>query len=303
MRAMDGLEQRKEEMRDMRRIHWLTDFVDDVRYAIRSLRRTSGRDRVRGDHARAGHRDDVRALQHGRCADLPALPRAASARRRHPGQHLARQQLRRFLLPRIPGHPQQDQELRRRDRQRRHCRPVGFSAEPGATPRVKGGMLVSGNYFRVLGVEPQPGRGFRDDEDEVPGRDAVVVLGPDFWKHEFASDPAVVGRTIRLNGTDFTVIGVAPETFPGMQIFSRPDFYMPLAMARVFSTNPQKDFFEDRDDRELSVKARLKPGTTRQQAQSELAVLAQDFEREYPALNREPRRGGAHAVRNADAGR
>ncbi len=162
---------------------------------------------------------------------------------------------------------------------------VGFSAEPGATPRVKGGMMVSGNYFHVLGVEPRLGRGFREDEDQVPGRDAVVVLGPDFWKHEFASDPAVVGRTIRLNGTDFTVIGVAPETFPGMQIFGHPDFYMPLAMARVFSTNRQKNFFEDRDDRELNVKARLKPGTTLQQAQNELAVLAKNFEREYPKLN------------------
>ena len=81
--------------------------------------------------------------------------------------------------------------------------------------------MVSGNYFRVLGVEPQLGRGFRDDEDQAPGRDAVVVLGPDFWKHEFAGDPSVVGRIVRLNGTDFTVIGVAPETFPGMQIFAR----------------------------------------------------------------------------------
>ena len=93
---------------------------------------------------------------------------------------------------------------------------VGFSAQPGATPQVKGGMLVSGNYFSVLGVEPSLGRGFRADEDEVPGRDAVAVLGPDFWKHEFAGDPTVVGRKIRLNGTEFTVIGVAPETFTGM---------------------------------------------------------------------------------------
>ncbi len=152
-------------------------------------------------------------------------------------------------------------------------------------------MMVSGNYFHVLGVEPQLGRGFREDEDQVPGRDAVMVLGPAFWKQEFASDPSVLGRHVRLNGTEFTVIGVAPETFPGMQIFGRPDFYMPLAMARVFSTNPQKNLLEDRDDRELNVKARLKPGTTLRQAQSELAVLAQDFEREYPKLNRE--RGAA----------
>jgi len=58
-------------------------------------------------------------------------------------------------------------------------------------------MMVSGNYFHVLGVQPRLGRGFREDEDQVPGRDAVVVLGPDFWKREFASDPVLAG-TIRL---------------------------------------------------------------------------------------------------------
>ena len=158
---------------------------------------------------------------------------------------------------------------------------LGFSAEVGAMPRVKSGMLVSGNYFRVLGVEPLLGRGFRESEDEAPGRDTVTVLGPEFWKHEFGSDPSVVGRTIRLNGRDFTVIGVAPETFSGMQLFVHPDLYMPLAMAPVFSANPQRNFFEDRDARELNVEARLKRGTTLEAARSELAVLAQNFERDY----------------------
>ena len=69
---------------------------------------------------------------------------------------------------------------------------VGFSSEPGAAPRIKGGLMVSGNYFHLLGVEPRLGRGFREDEDQVPGRDAVTVLGPEFWKHEFASDPSVL---------------------------------------------------------------------------------------------------------------
>jgi macrolide transport system ATP-binding/permease protein len=118
-----------------------------------------------------------------------------------------------------------------------------------------------------------------------------VVLGPDFWKHEFAGDSSVVGRTVHLNGTNFTVVGVAPETFPGMLIFGHPDFYMPLAMAGVFSTNRQKNFFEDRDDRELAVRARLKPGATVQEAQNEVAVIAKNFEREYPKVN--SRRGAA----------
>jgi macrolide transport system ATP-binding/permease protein len=163
---------------------------------------------------------------------------------------------------------------------------VGFSAEPGTMPRIKGGMMVSGNYFHALGVEPWLGRGFREDEDQVPGRNPVVVLGPDFWRHEFASDPSVLGKTILLNGSKFTVIGVAPDSFPGMLIFGHPDFYMPLAMAQVFSTNLQKNFFEDRDDRELHVKARLKPGVTLEQARNELAVLAKNFESEYPNVNR-----------------
>src|SRR5579862_6771872 len=163
---------------------------------------------------------------------------------------------------------------------------VGFSAKPGDTSRVKGGMLVSGNYLQVLGVQPALGRSFRADEDQVPGRNAVVILGPEFWRHEFGGDPSVLGRTIRLNGVDFTVIGVAPEKFQGMQIFSHPDFYMPLAMARVFATNRQKNFFEDRDDRELTLRARLKPGVTLQQAQNELTVLARNFEHDYPNLNR-----------------
>jgi predicted permease len=163
---------------------------------------------------------------------------------------------------------------------------VGFSANAGETPRIRGGMRVSGNYFRVLGVEPGLGRGFRVDEDAVPGRDAVVVLGPAFWKREFANDPAVLGKKVRLNGAEFTVIGVAPETFPGMMIFGQPDFYMPLAMAKVFSTDRQKNFFEDRDDRELTVRGRLKPGVTVEQARNEAAVLGQNFDKEYSKTNR-----------------
>jgi macrolide transport system ATP-binding/permease protein len=285
LRAMDGLEQRKEEMRDMRRIHWLTDFVGDTQYAIRSLRRTSGLTAfvvitlALGIGMTAGTFSMVDALIF-RPYPVP-----------HPGGVVT-------LVSTTSDSSYEDFSYREyldiRGKTKSfdgvianvNMEAVGFSAEPGATPRVRGGMMVSGNYFRVLGVEPPLGRGFREDEDRVPGRNAVVVLGPEFWRREFASDPSVLGRTVRLNGQEFTVIGVAPETFPGMQIFDRPDFYMPLAMARVFATDRQKNFFEDRDDRELNVKARLKPGTTIGQARNELALLAKDFEREYPKINR-----------------
>jgi predicted permease len=290
IRAMDGLEQRKEEMRDMRRIHWLTDVVDDVHYAIRSLRHTFGFTAFVvitlalgiGMSTAGFSMVDALIFRPYPVPHPSSVVTLVSTTRDTSFDNFS---YREYL------------DIRNNTKSydgvvaNGALEGVGFSPEPGATPRVKSGMLVSGNYFRVLGVEPPLGRGFRDDEDDVPGRNAVVVLGPDFWKHEFASDPSVVGRTIRLNGTDFTVVGVVPETFAGMLIFSRPDFYMPLAMARLFSTNPQKNFFEDRDDRQLSVKARLKPDTPLRQARGELILLAQRFERQYPTLNRD--RGAA----------
>jgi ABC-type antimicrobial peptide transport system permease subunit len=82
------------------------------------------------------------------------------------------------------------------------------------------------------------------------------------------------------------VIGVAPDSFPGLLIFARPDFYLPLAMAPVSSTDRARNFFEDRDDRELNIKARLKTDTPLPQARDELTTLAKNFEREYPRFNR-----------------
>jgi macrolide transport system ATP-binding/permease protein len=290
LRAMGGLDQRKEEMRDMRRIHWLTDFLDDLRYAIRSLRRAPGL---------AAFVVVTLALGIGMTATPFSMLDALIFRPypvRNPREIVT-------LVSTSRDNSYDSFSFREYRDIRDHTlsydgvigntplQTVGFSAEPGATPLVRAGLLVSGNYFRVLGVEPQLGRSFRDDEDDAPGRDAVAVLGAEFWKREFAGNPSVIGRTILLNGTNFTVLGVAPESFPGMYIFARTDIYMPLAMAQVFSKNPQKSFFVDRDDRELVVRARLKPGTTMREARSELAALARSFERDYPKLNRD--RGAA----------
>lgn len=270
----------------MPRVSWATDFLDDLRYAFRSLRRAPGL-----------------------TASVVLTLAVGIGMTTTPFSMVDAMIFRPYPVPRsndvvtLVGTSRDNsfdlfsyrEYIDLRDHTRSYDgviasgapRTVGFSADPGATPRGKGGILVSGNYFSALGVVPQLGRTFRKDEDEVPGRDRVTVLGPEFWKHEFASDPSVVGRIIRLNGNDFTVIGVAPDDFTGLSIFWRPDVYVPLAMAPLFSTNPQKRFFEDRDDRELNVRARLKSGTTLEQARSELAGLAQAFARDYPAVTRD----------------
>jgi hypothetical protein len=72
--------------------------------------------------------------------------------------------------------------------------PFGFSPQPGALAQRKYGFLVTGNFFTALGVQPELGRGFRADEDRVPGRDAVVVLSHDLWEKQFGADRAAIGR-------------------------------------------------------------------------------------------------------------
>lgn len=162
----------------------------------------------------------------------------------------------------------------------------GFSRSAANTPKMELGFFVSGNFFRVLGVEPALGRGFRDSEDQAVGRDPVVVLGHDFWVSQFGASHSVIGTRIRLDGLDFTIIGVAPENFTGIDSFVRPTMFVPLAMSpRLANVNN----LEKRDVRWLFVKGRLKPGVGVAQAQADLAAIATQLQRTYPQTNRNQR--------------
>ena len=88
---------------------------------------------------------------------------------------------------------------------------VGYAPDAKTQADLKTVALTSGDFFHVLEVEPQIGRGFLPSEGQIPGRDAVAVLGHEFWKSEFNADRSVMGRTIRLNGLEFRIVGVAPE--------------------------------------------------------------------------------------------
>ncbi len=163
----------------------------------------------------------------------------------------------------------------------------GFSARRGDLAQMKVGYLVSSNLFRVMGIEPDLGRGFLPEEDEVPGRDAVVVLGHDFWEKDLGADRTIIGRKVRLNGIDFTVIGVAPARFTGLDQYFRPAMFVPLAMAPRLDSNHAHNLLEHRDNRGLSVKGRLKTGETVAHAQAELVAIAGALAHAYPDTNRD----------------
>ena len=153
-----------------------------------------------------------------------------------------------------------------------HLARVGLAKSPNDTARLRGALLVSGNFFQVLGVEPKIGRGFVPEEDAVSGRNPVAVLAYQFWRTEFSGDRSIVGRQIRINGIDFTIVGVAPEGFTGTDQYVRPHLYITAAMSQRLGASTENEL-EDRKSHNFDVKGRLKAGVTREQAQAELAAI------------------------------
>jgi predicted permease len=153
----------------------------------------------------------------------------------------------------------------------------------GQTEAIRS-AAVSPNYFSVLGLSPQVGRTFSDGEDQ-PGRDHVVMLGQDLWERRFGSDASLIGRTIRLNRENYTVIGVMPATFRLLGF--TPQLWTPLVLA------PADQTAAARKDRSLYLFARLKSGVTLEQARAELLTLARRAEESFP----ETEKGWGAAVR------
>jgi predicted permease len=154
------------------------------------------------------------------------------------------------------------------------------AADNAAAPaRVRLAMLVSDDFFHVTGVAPSAGRAFLPGEENAP----VAMIGYDFWR-EYSEERPAIGSSLRLNGIAFTIIGILPESFTGLDRFVRPTIFVPLGMSqRLMATasNP----LDDRERPELIVKGRLRSGYTRQSAQAELTALGADLEREYPKAN------------------
>jgi predicted permease len=130
------------------------------------------------------------------------------------------------------------------------------------------GELVSGNYFEVLGLKPVIGRVFTAEDEKTPGAGRVAVLSYGYWVRRFGADPAVVGRVIHLNAIPMTVIGVSPRGFDGLDIGQSVDVRVPIVMqAEMWA---EKSFLESRNDWWLDLVGRLRPGITREQAQAAL---------------------------------
>jgi predicted permease len=146
------------------------------------------------------------------------------------------------------------------------------------------GYDVTGNYFDMLGVQPELGRFFHAADEHGPNSAPYIVLSDRLWRNVFNSNPQMLGAVVEVNKHPFTVIGIAPPEFQGTERFYWPDYWIPMA-------NEEQaegwDFHHDRLADPISVIGRLKPGIPARQATDDLSRIAADLQREYPDTDKD----------------
>jgi macrolide transport system ATP-binding/permease protein len=146
---------------------------------------------------------------------------------------------------------------------------------------------VTGNYFSALRVKPALGRLILPSEGQSPGADPVLVLGYGYWRKRFAGDHGVIGKQVEVDGRAMTIVGVTPKDFQGTYAFLNMDAYIPIsAVAGMARHTPVQETWTHREQRSVSLMARLKPGVDRQQAKATLGVIAKRIAEQHPEADK-----------------
>src|SRR6266852_3258427 len=282
LRSLGGIEQAKEECRDARKVNLIENFLQDVRFGLRMLRRSPGFSLLAilcltlGIGANAAvfswvegilfrpyplvsHQEQLLALtgtargESGPTGiswpDLLDLERSSTL-------------VDSFIVTKI----------------------MGTTLSIGDRAEVTTGSIVSANYFDAIGVHPILGRGFESGEDVGRNAHSVTVISYQLWKGKYKRDPQIIGKTERLNGVIHTIVGVEPEGFYGTFVGWAMQFWVPASMEEIFEAGGYK--LEDRGARWIEAYVRLKPGATQAQAQAQISAAAKRLEAEYPETNR-----------------
>ncbi len=163
--------------------------------------------------------------------------------------------------------------------------PLNVGDEAGA--RLATGMLVTGNYFQLLGVVPAAGRLLQPNDNRRGAPQAVAVLSHAFWRSHFSGAEEIVGRSLRLNGSVFTVVGVSPAGFTGLDLGGQPDLFVPMLAGQwlgdAAGAAGRAGIFDDRASRWIHATiGRLAEGATIAQARSEMLAISAQLAEEDP---------------------
>jgi len=274
LRAMGGIEQRKEECRDMRRVNFIENLIQDLRYTGRMLRRSPGFAAVAVISLALGIGANTAVFSLVDALLLKQLPvknprELVFFTTRNTANFVNLS----FSFPAF-------EQIRDRTRsfsgifvsQGARSGRMTVSGEPaGADIETVRAERVSGSFFSTLGVETILGRTFVLDDNTIDNPPPVTVISHAFWQRRFAGDPQVIGRNITISGRPFTIIGVTPQTFSGIQIGSNPDMWLPLS--NIDPVIPGTPVLRNPTVQLVRMMARLKPGATLDQAGAEVEVI------------------------------
>jgi len=166
-----------------------------------------------------------------------------------------------------------------------HSYPMAVTMTDKQQPHRVFAEIVTANYFETLGLHPYLGRFFLPSEDTTPGAAPVAVLGYTAWQSRFGGDPNILERTIRLNETPFTIIGVGPKGFKGVYAVFGPDLWIPSTMAEQVLPTKQRNALSDRALPLFTGIGRLAPSVTLAHAQTEMKIAGAALEKEDPNAN------------------
>ena len=286
--AFSGIEQAKQAHRDERSILWLEQTVQDLKHACRALARSPGFTLVAVLTLALGIGVNTTIFSAYDAVALKPLP-VSDAKR------VVR--LERWLKSGYLGDLQYEfsypEYVYCRDHQDAFSNLVAASGplrvlasisdgnQQGAnTLRTLRGQIVSGNYFSALGINATIGRTFGPNEDGPPGANPVIVLSYAFWQRAFQGDMQIVGHVVRINGTAFTIGGVAPQQFTGTALLPVvPDFWAPISMQAQLV--PGQNWLNQPADYRFQILARLKPAAGLNEAQGETDTLIHQFSTTY----------------------
>jgi predicted permease len=269
---LGGVEQVKEQVRDSRTGAFLDSLLQDLRFALRQIRRSPGFAFTAililalGIAANVIVFGVLQALVL-RQLDLPHADRVMTLQPKEGGPFLSYPEMRdvrdgNTVFSAVAGIEMQE-----------------FGLEANGVTRHLWGDEVSGQYFEVVGIKPFLGRLLERTDDDHPGASEAVVLSWPAWKSDFGADPNIVGTTVRIDKHPYTIVGVTPEGFYGTERIAQPDIFVPMANeASLDGIN----WLESRSHRNVFSVVRIPDGVTMRQVQAELNTIAARIAGQYP---------------------
>jgi putative ABC transport system permease protein len=270
-----GTEKFKEESREQRGGFWLETFWSDLRFAVRMLRKSPGFTVVALLTLAFGIGANTAIFSYVNDWLIKPLPYPNADRLVVLLSHDTKQGWTSKNVPSTADFLDYQQQAASFEQLASWTSWDHNLTSDGPPDRIEGG-LVSWNFFQALGVQPILGRTFLPRESE-PGSNHVAILSQGLWQSRFSADPRIVGRTIKLQGETYSIVGVMPRTFL-FPLMGTANIWTPMAFDEKAHAERQNSWFQ--------AFGLLRPGVTREQASAELAAIATNLEKSYPESNK-----------------